>query len=401
MNDMFDRMNDTLGKGVAFQRVLPVLGHLAKGALKPVNSQRPGEDIDEGLRVSLRTKQEIVYPVLRDYFGIQDINTEYITSGIPISLAFENVFDNVWVGRREVTNSKGQIGHDCQPIPIGMRNVLRNIPENTAGVILYRVTYDDQHKKHSETLYAPPEKTRIEYCDGSTCSPIILFRFHIRVGGLENHGIFGLSTGSVYDVGRLPKQLMYYDMLLREYGFPAGIRHIPLILERVEEHVTTSNPKTGTFKADKWLLSLRVDPEFLKICPIFSVPPLESIPMQKKIHRARISERMVLAIHDVLGLHTFPDEVLDYVEGVLSTGVYEKRRALYPVTDEWVHEVLLPRLYKKLDDMRQPVKVTQDVVEDTEDTNETEPLNTIEDTQEIDSPESDPTSETTDPTPAE
>ncbi len=341
----FEHSIDRLGKGAAFSRILPVLGHLAKGAKKGDNSRKPGADINEGFRFSIQTHPEFVYPILQKEFGIRNINTDYVTGGIPISLPFEDVYDNLWVGNREVTNTKGQIGHDCQNIPTSMRNVLKNVPEWATGIILYRVTFDASKNKHTETLYSPPEKTRIEYCDGKKCSPIILFRFHIRVGGLENYGVFGLSTSSIYDVNKIPKQLLYYDKVLREYGFPHGIRHIPLILERLEENVTLTTNK-GAFRNEKWLLNIRVDPEFLKTCPIFSIPPLESFSVGRPNRRARISEHLQAKIDSILSNNVLPDNVVAYVNAVLMTGVYEKKRMIYPVTDNWVDGTLIPRLLK-------------------------------------------------------
>ena len=350
---------DRIGKGAAFQRVLPLLGHLAKGERKDEdpNVKRPGKDIGDGFRFSFTD----VYPddvpqTICRHFNITDINTDFVKE-IPISLPFEDIFDNLWIGRRETIGSKGAFGHDCQLIPQDMRAVIPDLTQEEKWLILNRVVFEE-NKKHTEPLYIPPQYTRIVPCDGASCKPIILFRFHIRVDGLENLGVFGISTHSVYDIERIKGQLLYFDLLVREWGFKTGIRHVPLILERNEETIT-STTKKGTFRDEKWMMNLKFDPEFLKVFPVFSTMPLISLPRQEQpTYRANISPALISQIIAMIPVID-NQKTTEYLHGILITGVYASQKSLYPVTDQWVKATLMPRLEKYIAEKRAASQNTQ------------------------------------------
>lgn len=307
----------------------------------------PGKDIQGGFRLTLSNPyQEIVSRVLTERFGIINPQKDFISS-IPISLPYEHIYDNVWVGRQETQGREGKMVHECQWIDV-------DIADSTGlhgYAILTRKAFESGGKSRTEKLYVPPDFTTIELCDCQKCKPHIQFRFFIRKG-LENYGVCGFSTGSKYDVSRIPAQLLYYDTVLRQYGFRYGIARVPLLLERVSEHVTLTTERTGSYKDDKSLVNIRIDDEFLKEFPIFSTPPLCGVPEDQQLvapflrkDTKTLIESMIVAAQPT---------VRDYVERVLRTGVRFNAEAhtVVPVTEHWLRNVLIPKIDKALTAMQ-------------------------------------------------
>lgn len=345
----------SLGKGKAFQRIFQVLGHIAKGESKTTGRNAPGKDIADGFRFTI--KYDDVQHTVKKEFGIKNLDKEYINS-IPISLPFEDVYDNIWVGRRHVIDTKGSIGHDCQDIP---KYIRVNYPKTQQHkhVKLYETSFGTNGKRTTHVLYdADMPISEWTFCDGTQCTPIMLFRFFILKGDLQNRGVFGISTSSVYDSGRIPMQLLYYDHCLRNYGFTHGIQFVPLVLEKVEEHVTVSTPKTGTFRSDKWLLSVRIAPSFLEKYPIFLTPPKIQQPISNI--NLELSEDITLEIKNMLIHQDVPVKVKEYIQGVLDCGVYMADGTAHKISETWIRTRLLPRAQKALEKAiheKNPIKV--------------------------------------------
>lgn len=322
------------GKGLIFQRTFVLLGHILKGEEKETE-RKPGKDIEDGFRFSIDDSE--AEKIIAKHFKIKDFKTQFVNN-IPISVVFQDVYDSLWVGRRETVSTKGQIKHECQPILGAMKNTFKNLPANAKNLMLYKVEFNSG-KKLSIPLYTPPNHTEIVFCDGTNCKPIMLFRFFIRIGGLENKGVFGLSTNSLYDIGRIPKQLMMYDRFLRQHGFVGGIRNVPLCLQKTEDTITQTTNKTGSFRSEKWMLNIVIDPKFLESFPIFSMPPVSSV-YENRFFSSSLAEKL----ETILSEHKLEEKIRNYVRGILDTGMYQYKNSLYPVSDLWIREQLLPKL---------------------------------------------------------
>jgi len=335
-----------LGKGAVFSRTHPVLLYVLKGDVKGAN--RPGKDIEDQYRLSPSNPYEqVVTNMLQKRFNINNPEKDFIDS-IPISLPYENVYDNIWVGRQETQGKKADLVHECQHIPEYLEDIL-----GKGYAILSRAVYDSNSKKHTEQLYVPPEHTTIELCNCEKCKPVIQFRFFIR-GGLENYGVCGFSTNSVYDVSRIPAQLLWYDTVLRQFGFTYGIARVPLMLERVTEMVTLTTPKTGSYRGLKSLVNIRLADDFLQEFPVFSTPPLLGVPKEQQIQAPFIKKDTQALIQDML--RDAPQKVVAFTEKVLQVGIRfnHNTNTVVPVTEHWLRETLIPKIEKAIHDAAAP-----------------------------------------------
>lgn len=330
-----------LGKGAIFSRAHTVLLHVLKGDVK--GQSGPGKDIQGGFRLTLSDPyQSTVSQLLADRFGIHNFQKDFIAS-IPIALPYEHIYDNVWVGRQETQGKEGKMIHECQKIHAELEDAIGQ----SGYAVLTRRVFESGGKSRTEKFYVPPDFTTIELCDCQKCKPHIQFRFFIRKG-LENYGVCGFSTGSKYDVSRIPAQLVYYDTILRQYGFRHGIARVPLLLERVSEHVTLTTERTGSYKDDKSLVNIRIDDEFLKEFPVFSTPPLCGVPEDQQLVAPFIRKDTKTLIESMIV--AAQPTVRDYVERVLRTGVRFNAEAhtVVPVTEHWLRNVLIPKIDKAL-----------------------------------------------------
>ena len=328
-----------LGKGAIFSRANTVLMHVLKGDVK--GQSGPGKDIQGGFRLTLSDPyKQITTQLLSDRLGIHNIQKDFISS-IPISLPYEMIYDNLWVGRQETQGKEGKMVHECQQIPFDIYDATGQM----GYAILTKRIFGTGGKSTTMKYYVPPDYTTIELCDCQKCKPHIQFRFFIR-RGLENYGVCGFSTHSKYDVSRIPAQLLYYDTVLRQYGFKFGIARIPLLLERVSEHVTLTTEKTGSYKDDKSLVNIRIDDEFLKEFPIFSTPPLCGVPEDQRISAPYLRKDTKALIEDMI--IESPKTVIEFVERVLRTGIRfnAETHTVVPVTEHWLRNVLIPKIEK-------------------------------------------------------
>jgi len=200
----------------------PEIGQVRKGAPKPEDGKKPGQDL-KWFRVTFDERETEAAAVFATTYG------EHPTE-INVLLPFNAVEENFEAWREAYV--AGGLTHRCDGA---------------------RVWYETDPTGHKAIAAGVPEKT----CDGSSgCKPV--GRLKVLVPELRRLAFLTVLTTSVHDIMNLQRQL---EALLQINGKLAGV---PLKLRRRPVKISTPMPDGKRARREKWLLSIEADPTWVK-----------------------------------------------------------------------------------------------------------------------------------------